>query len=53
MAIAHNRYRYWYKFVTVSLPKRLRNGRLNSETVQKRNCHLDPEVLKKKIRWNF
>jgi hypothetical protein len=28
MAVTHNR----YKFVTVSLPKRLHNGRLTSET---------------------
>jgi hypothetical protein len=45
-----------YKFVTVSLPKRFRNGRFNSETAmrrfQKRNGHLDPKALKK-IRWGF
>jgi hypothetical protein len=50
MAVAHNR----YKFVTVPIPKRLRNGRFTSETAarrfQKRNHHLDQEVLKK-IRW--
>ena len=50
MAVTYNR----YKFVTVSLPKRLRNGRFNSETAvrrfQKRNRHLDPEALLK-IRW--
>jgi hypothetical protein len=38
-----------YKFVTVSLLKRLHNGRFNSETAvrrfQKRNGHLDPEVV--------
>jgi hypothetical protein len=52
MAVAHNR----YEFVTVSLPKRPRNGRFISETAvrrfQKRNGHLDPEVLKK-ARWDF
>jgi hypothetical protein len=40
-----------YKIVTVSLPKRLRNGRFTSETTvrrfQKRNGHLDSEALKK------
>jgi hypothetical protein len=45
-----------YKFVTVLLPKRLRNGRFTSETavrrLQKRNGYLDPEVVKK-IRWGF
>jgi hypothetical protein len=46
-----------YKFVTASLPKRLRNGRFASETAvrrfQKRNRHLGhPEALKK-IRWGF
>jgi hypothetical protein len=45
MAVAYNR----YKFVTVSLPKRLCNGRFTSETAvrwfQKRNRHLDPEVV--------
>jgi hypothetical protein len=30
MAVTYNRYKY--KFVTVSLPKRLRNGRFASET---------------------
>jgi hypothetical protein len=40
-----------YKFVTVSLLKRLRNGRLASETavphmaVSEAKCHLDPEVV--------
>jgi hypothetical protein len=52
MAVTHGR----YKFVTVSLPKRLRNGRFNSEAAvrrfQKRNGHLNPEALKK-TRWNF
>jgi hypothetical protein len=52
MAVTHSR----YKFVTVSLPKRFRNGRFTSKTAvrqfQKRNRHLDPEVLKK-IRWAF
>jgi hypothetical protein len=42
-----------YKFVTVPLPKRLRNGRFTSETAvrrfQKRNRHLDPEVVKKSV----
>ena len=40
-----------YKFVTVSIMKRLRNGRSTSETaaqqLQKRNGYLDPEVVKK------
>jgi hypothetical protein len=52
MAVTHNR----YKFVTASLPKRLRNGRFTSETAvrrfQKRNGYLDPEVVKT-VRWNF
>jgi hypothetical protein len=54
MAVAHGR----YKFVTVSLPKRFRNGRFASETAvrrfQKYNRHLDPdpEVLKN-TRWGF
>jgi hypothetical protein len=52
MAVTHNR----YKFVTVSLPERLRNGHFTSATAvrrfQKRNDHLNPEVVKK-IRWNF
>ena len=47
MDVTYNR----YKFITVSLPKRFRNGRFKSETAmrrfQKRNGHLDPEVLKK------
>ena len=38
-----------YKFVTVALLKRLRNGRFNSQTAvwrfKKRNGHLDPEVV--------
>ena len=45
MAVTYNR----YKFVTVLLPKQLRNGRFTSETAvwrfQKRNRHLDPEVV--------
>jgi hypothetical protein len=45
-----------YKFVAVSLPKRFRNGRFISETAvrwfQKRNRHLDPEVVLK-TRWDF
>jgi hypothetical protein len=45
MAVTYSR----YKFVTVSLPKRLRNGRFTSETAvlrfQKRNRHMDPEVV--------
>jgi hypothetical protein len=45
-----------YKFITVSLPKRLRDGHFASETavrrLQKRNGFLDPEVVKK-IRWDF
>ena len=45
MAVTHNR----YKFVTASLPKRLRNGCFTYETAvrrfQKRNRHLDPEVV--------
>jgi hypothetical protein len=44
------------KFVTVSLPKRFRNGRFTSETsvrrFQKLNRHLDPEA-QKKTRWGF
>jgi hypothetical protein len=46
MAVSHI---YW--FVTVSLLKRLRNGRFTSETAvrrfqfQERNGHLDPEVV--------
>jgi hypothetical protein len=43
-----------YEFVTVSLLKRLRGGCFTSETsawrFQKRNGHLDPEVVLK-IRW--
>jgi hypothetical protein len=46
MAVTYSR----YKFVTVSLPKQLRNGRFTSETAvrrfQKRNRQLDPEALK-------
>jgi hypothetical protein len=45
MAVTYAR----YKFVTVSLPKLLRNGRFTSETAarrfQKRNGYLDPEVV--------
>jgi hypothetical protein len=37
-----------YKFVTVSIPKRSRNGRFTSEVT----WVLDPEVVKK-IRWDF
>jgi hypothetical protein len=52
MAVTYGR----YKCVTVSLPERFRNGRFTSETAvrrfQKRNRHLDPEVLKH-IRGNF
>jgi hypothetical protein len=52
MAVTHSR----YKFVTVSFPKRFRNGRFTPETAvrrfQKLNRHLDPEVLLK-IRWGF
>jgi hypothetical protein len=51
MAVTYSR----YKFVAVSLPERLSNGRFTSETAvrrfQKENHHLDPEVVKK-IRWN-
>jgi hypothetical protein len=40
-----------YKFVTISLLKRFRNGRFTSETAmrrfQERNGHLDPKVVKK------
>ena len=40
-----------YKPVTVSLPRRPRNGRVTSETAvrrfQKRSRHLDPEVVLK------
>jgi hypothetical protein len=46
MAVAYNR----YKLVTVSFLKRFRNGCCNYETAvrrfQKRNGHLDPEVVK-------
>jgi hypothetical protein len=44
--------------VIAPLPKRLHNGRFTSETetavrrFQKRNRHLDPEVVKN-ARWNF
>jgi hypothetical protein len=52
MAVTYSR----YKFVTVSLPKRFRNGRFTSKTAvrrfQKLNRHLDPEALLK-IRWDF
>jgi hypothetical protein len=52
MAVTYSR----YKFVTVLLPKRFRNGRFTSGTAvrrfQKLNRHLDPEVVLK-IRWNF
>jgi hypothetical protein len=45
-----------YKLVTVTLLKRLRDGRFTSDTAaqrfQKRNGHLDREVVKK-IRWDF
>jgi hypothetical protein len=47
-----------YKFMTVSLLKRFRNGNGHfvSETAlrqfQERSRHLDPEVLQK-IRWDF
>jgi hypothetical protein len=45
MAVTHSR----YNFLTVPLPKRLRNGRFSSETAvrqfQKRNGHLDPGVV--------
>jgi hypothetical protein len=44
MAVAYSR----YKFVTVSLPKRFRNGRFTSETAVRRfriESHLDPEAL--------
>jgi hypothetical protein len=44
MAVTYGR----YKFVTVSLPKRFRNGRFTSEL----NRHLDPEVVKN-IRRDF
>jgi hypothetical protein len=41
--------RYSYRLVTVSLLKRLRNGRSNFETalrwLQNRNRHLNPEVV--------
>ena len=40
-----------YKFITVSLLKRLRNGRFASEAAV-RNGYLDPEVVKN-IRWGF
>jgi hypothetical protein len=41
MAVTYSR----YKFVAVSLPKRLRNGRFTSWRFQKRNHHLDAEVV--------
>jgi hypothetical protein len=47
MAVTQSR----YKFLTASLPKRLRNGRFTSDTAvrrfqkQKWNRHLDPEVV--------
>jgi hypothetical protein len=37
MAVTYNR----YKFVTVSLPKRFRNGRFNSETPVRRFQNVD------------
>jgi hypothetical protein len=49
MAVTHSR----YELVTVSLPKRFRNGRFNSETAVRRfqnlNRHLDPEVRRCKM----
>jgi hypothetical protein len=52
MAVAHDR----YKFVNVSLTKRLHNGRFTYETAvrrfQKQNGYLDQEVVSK-IRWGF
>jgi hypothetical protein len=52
MAVAYGR----YKVVTVSRPKRLRNGRFTSESAvwrfQKQNRHLNQEVVKN-IRWDF
>jgi hypothetical protein len=49
MAVKYNR----YKFETVSLLRRLRNGRFASETAvrrfQEQNGHLDPEVVKKSV----
>jgi hypothetical protein len=49
-----------HKLLTVSIPTRSRSGRFASETAvwrfqkqdQKRNSHLDPEVVKK-IRLRF
>jgi hypothetical protein len=50
IAVAYHR----YKFVTVSLPKQLRNGRFTSETAARRfrfqkqsriNRHLDPKAV--------
>jgi hypothetical protein len=47
MAVKYNR----YEFITVSLPKRLRNGRFTSENetavqlFQKQSRHLDLEVV--------
>jgi hypothetical protein len=50
MAVAYSR----YKFVTVSLMKRLYNGRFTSETtarrLRKRNRRLNPDVLKNNVR---
>jgi hypothetical protein len=40
MAVTYNR----YKFVTVSFPKRARNGRFASETAV-HNRHLNPDVV--------
>jgi hypothetical protein len=48
MAVTYNR----YKFVTVSLPERFRNGRFTSETAvrfQKRNGHWTQKYLKKSV----
>jgi hypothetical protein len=58
MAVTYNRLRDFRSgYVTVPLPKRLRNGRfITVETAvwrfQKQSGYLDPEVVKK-IRWNF
>jgi hypothetical protein len=52
MAVTHTNNRY--KLVTISLLKRFRTGRFNSETALRRfkKQILDPEVVSN-IRWNF
>jgi hypothetical protein len=54
MAVTYSR----YEFLTVSLPKRFRNGRVTYETAGRRfrseteKRPQDPEALKK-FRWDF